>query len=260
MHVADSDTASRRPRDPQGIEMCQKKRQNLRVLEEVLDIIGSQYGGLAWFRGIVRQVKRLAQAWNAERGVRDPVHAEDPFCSQPDAFLRLALTVDMSLSTASYPDDGEVPAMPAGQPEVVPSQPPAQQKPGGSYVASMNPTDASSWADLMSFLDGSWLTAPYPHDGGLDAKVVTKERVSKEDNKKMDDLIQDQEFEHCSPRDGMSMSTSAETYDSPGQWLTPEDMELQAQVLALDSDSMDIDQLLEADARTQKEEQEGGGA
>lgn len=81
------------------------KQQRLHVLVRAMRIFHSQYNGTEWFTAIVEQVIRFVQAIrldqkNPERGKRDGIDSK--------LDLALLLAIDICLSKARYPTDGDI--------------------------------------------------------------------------------------------------------------------------------------------------------
>lgn len=150
------------PNNPHQQAILDRKKKRLNVLEEALEMVVTHYGGIRWFTGIVQQAGRLVQAWVIDRDAVDPTQIDEKSFPAPEAFLRLVMTLDKSLSTAGYPDDGDLPVIPGDMlQQALPLGP-------DSYAASVNPADAVSWSELLSFLEEDPLTRPYSKNAGGD--------------------------------------------------------------------------------------------
>lgn len=148
-------------------EQLKKQQKQHDLLTEAMRLVGLQYGGVKWFAVIVRQASQLAHEWAVpEDPLTQDNSADDPPYS-PKAFLRLVLTVDMSLSRARYPYNG---ALHSDLSDLLDAKPPVAER-DPSYAAIMNPTDMLSWIELEKLLSGDSICLP--NSSNNDAGNVT---------------------------------------------------------------------------------------
>ncbi|KAF6811795.1 fungal specific transcription factor domain-containing protein [Colletotrichum sojae] len=115
LHILDVKlSASSRSFDPNTQSALKQHRLN--ILIEAMKTYQPQYDGVDWVSETIRHIVNLAQldppageAANPAEG--GPVIADwtDILASQPSSYLRLALTMDLSLSKGRLPEDGDFP-------------------------------------------------------------------------------------------------------------------------------------------------------
>lgn len=88
------------------------KQHRLNVLIEAMKTYQPQYDGVDWISEIVRHIVNLSQLDNThpQDGSKPKINDwTDILASQPSAYLRLALALDLSLSKGRLPEDGDFP-------------------------------------------------------------------------------------------------------------------------------------------------------
>lgn len=88
------------------------KQHRLNVLIEAMKTYQPQYDGVDWISEIVRHIVNLSQLDNTHQhdGTKPKIADwTDILASQPSAYLRLALALDLSLSKGRLPEDGDFP-------------------------------------------------------------------------------------------------------------------------------------------------------
>ncbi|KAK1987549.1 fungal-specific transcription factor domain-containing protein [Colletotrichum cereale] len=116
LHILDVKlSASSRSFDPNTQSALKQHRLN--ILIEAMKTYQPQYDGVDWVSETIRHIVNLAQIESPPPG-GGPKHAEgsaviadwtDILASQPSSYLRLALTMDLSLSKGRLPEDGDFP-------------------------------------------------------------------------------------------------------------------------------------------------------
>ncbi|KAK1996476.1 fungal-specific transcription factor domain-containing protein [Colletotrichum falcatum] len=115
LHILDVKlSASSRSFDPNTQSALKQHRLN--ILIEAMKIYQPQYDGVDWISETIRHIVNLAQIESPPPG--EPQNAggravivdwTDILASQPSSYLRLALTMDLSLSKGRLPEDGDFP-------------------------------------------------------------------------------------------------------------------------------------------------------
>jgi hypothetical protein len=87
------------------------KQHRLNILIEAMKTYQPQYDGVDWVSETIRHIVNIAQldtphATSGRSGISDWT---DILASQPTFYLRLALTMDLSLSKGRLPEDGDFP-------------------------------------------------------------------------------------------------------------------------------------------------------
>lgn len=152
-----------------------ENEKRLDILTKTMKMLGVQRGGITWFDAIVRQANRLAQDWlNAEDIGSDEITGALPL--QFEAFLQLMVKVDMSLSSASYLDDKELPSVLNDKLNCTKQRHQSARK-QHNYAATINPTDVMSWHEIKWLLDSNWGTSPVvsPENDGWVVNVASPE-------------------------------------------------------------------------------------
>ncbi|OHE99847.1 fungal specific transcription factor domain-containing protein [Colletotrichum orchidophilum] len=116
LHILDVKlSASSRSFDPNTQSALKQHRLN--ILIEAMKTYQPQYDGVDWVSETIRHIVNLAQIDSPARGETanatpgGAVIADwtDILASQPSSYLRLALTMDLSLSKGRLPEDGDFP-------------------------------------------------------------------------------------------------------------------------------------------------------
>ncbi|OLN92820.1 Cutinase transcription factor 1 beta 1 [Colletotrichum chlorophyti] len=115
LHILDVKlSASSRSFDPNTQSALKQHRLN--ILIEAMKTYQPQYDGVDWVSETIRHIINLAQidsppAGESGDGEGSAVIADwtDILASQPSSYLRLALTMDLSLSKGRLPEDGDFP-------------------------------------------------------------------------------------------------------------------------------------------------------
>ncbi|KAK1969265.1 fungal-specific transcription factor domain-containing protein [Colletotrichum sublineola] len=115
LHILDVKlSASSRSFDPNTQSALKQHRLN--ILIEAMKTYQPQYDGVDWVSETIRHIINLAQIDSPPQG--GPKNSEgraviadwtDILASQPSSYLRLALTMDLSLSKGRLPEDGDFP-------------------------------------------------------------------------------------------------------------------------------------------------------
>ncbi|KAM5357779.1 hypothetical protein ACJZ2D_015924 [Fusarium nematophilum] len=85
-------------------------QHQLNILIEAMKAWQPQYDGVDWISEIVRHIVELAQLDNQDPQTRSSmIHWTDILAFQAGSYLRLALTLDFSLSKGRLPQDGDFP-------------------------------------------------------------------------------------------------------------------------------------------------------
>ncbi|KXH28395.1 fungal specific transcription factor domain-containing protein [Colletotrichum simmondsii] len=116
LHILDVKlSASSRSFDPNTQSALKQHRLN--ILIEAMKTYQPQYDGVDWVSETIRHIVNLAQiespapgdSANATPGGAVIADWTDILASQPSSYLRLALTMDLSLSKGRLPEDGDFP-------------------------------------------------------------------------------------------------------------------------------------------------------
>ncbi|KAK2043777.1 fungal-specific transcription factor domain-containing protein [Colletotrichum somersetense] len=115
LHILDVKlSASSRSFDPNTQSALKQHRLN--ILIEAMKIYQPQYDGVDWISETIRHIINLAQIESPPAGEPKNTHGSavivdwtDILASQPSLYLRLALTMDLSLSKGRLPEDGDFP-------------------------------------------------------------------------------------------------------------------------------------------------------
>ncbi|KAL0934747.1 fungal specific transcription factor domain-containing protein [Colletotrichum truncatum] len=115
LHILDVKLASSsRSFDPNTQSALKQHRLN--ILIEAMKTYQPQYDGVDWVSEAIRHIVNLAQldppageSGNANEGSTVNTDWTDILASQPSSYLRLALTMDLSLSKGRLPEDGDFP-------------------------------------------------------------------------------------------------------------------------------------------------------
>ncbi|EFQ31898.1 fungal specific transcription factor domain-containing protein [Colletotrichum graminicola M1.001] len=115
LHILDVKlSASSRSFDPNTQSALKQHRLN--ILIEAMKIYQPQYDGVDWVSETIRHIVNLAQIDSPPPGELKNsggkaaiVDWTDILASQPSSYLRLALTMDLSLSKGRLPEDGDFP-------------------------------------------------------------------------------------------------------------------------------------------------------
>ncbi|WYZ43857.1 hypothetical protein EsH8_VII_000293 [Colletotrichum jinshuiense] len=116
LHILDVKlSASSRSFDPNTHSALKQHRLN--ILIEAMKTYQPQYDGVDWVSETIRHIVNLAQIDSPPVGESENAHEDgaviadwtDILASQPSSYLRLALTMDLSLSKGRLPDDGDFP-------------------------------------------------------------------------------------------------------------------------------------------------------
>lgn len=97
---------------PDRDSSASSKQHRLNVLIEAMKTYQPQYDGVDWISEIVRHIVNLSQLDNThpQDGTKPKIADwTDILASQPSAYLRLALALDLSLSKGRLPEDGDFP-------------------------------------------------------------------------------------------------------------------------------------------------------
>ena len=174
-------------------EEAQKKQR--KVLAKAMETVTSQYGGIQWFDAVIREAGQLASKWGSppgDSGVTDELADGKPCYAR--MFLRLVLTVDMSLRRASYPCKGELPPHVV---DLLSAKSPPLAKEAPPYAATVNPTDMVSWTELYTMFgtdkpfSGEWTDA-HEH---LRPREGDTEPLTPEDDAELGSLYDNQNLE-----------------------------------------------------------------
>jgi hypothetical protein len=87
------------------------KQHRLNILIEAMKTYQPQYDGVDWVSETIRHIVNLAQLDTSSPTPKNSVISDwtDILASQPSFYLRLALTMDLSLSKGRLPSDGDFP-------------------------------------------------------------------------------------------------------------------------------------------------------
>lgn len=105
-------SASANNADQTAAAAAESKQHRLNVLIEAMKTYQPQYDGVDWISEIVRHIVNLSQLDNTHQndGSKPKITDwTDILASQPSAYLRLALALDLSLSKGRLPEDGDFP-------------------------------------------------------------------------------------------------------------------------------------------------------
>ncbi|KAH6663322.1 cutinase transcription factor 1 beta [Plectosphaerella plurivora] len=118
LHILDAKLSSTQKKSSQRPMSTQSvaKQHRLNILIEAMKTYQWQYDGVDWVSETIRHIINLAQL---DAPVSDPSQATDDdapisdwtdiLASQPSSYLRLALTMDLSLSKGRFPEDADFP-------------------------------------------------------------------------------------------------------------------------------------------------------
>ncbi|KAH6651705.1 hypothetical protein BKA67DRAFT_679981 [Truncatella angustata] len=165
------------------------KQHRLNILIEAMKTYQPQYDGVDYVSETIRHIVTLAQLDTpAPPSVTNPINDwQDILASQPGCYLRLAMTMDLSLSKGRLPEEADFPAslrglftagyssvkalMEAGKTTLSPL--PRQ----GAYV---NPADQLFFSMNMPVAPGT--VQSLPSDAGTDSPSSSDDRAAFEDN------------------------------------------------------------------------------